>query len=146
MTKNFASIEFIAAQFAADTTPEVTIKQETAAEVKTRTPKPSDKIVADMKNLAMAMTKPKSKNPMTGDEATDVLEAMRAARELFDFVEGSGAKAHVVRAVNLVLNGKVTRTEYNELVKHFAEVVVPAAVETEQLKEVDAMEAAEAAK
>ena len=95
-----------------------------------------------MKNLAMAMTKPKSKNPISAEEAEDVHAAMIASRELFDFVEGSGAKAHVTRSVNLVLNGKVSRTEYNELVKHFAEVVVPAATETQQLKEVDAMEAA----
>ena len=138
---NQVAVNVIAAAQAAGFDTE-TLAVETKTEVKTRTAKPSDKICQDMKNLAVAMTKAKSKHPISGEEAQDVHAALVAIRELFDFIEGSGAKAHVVRAVNLVLNGKVSRTEYNELVKHFAEVVIPAAVETEQLKEVDALEAA----
>ena len=136
----FTSIEFIADQFAEVAAP--TIKAETAEVAKTRTPKSSDKICQDMKNLALAMAKPKSKHPMSGDEAADVLAAMEAIRELFGFEENTGAKSHVTRCVNLVLDGKVSRTEFNELIKHFDEVVVPAAIEAQQLKEVAAMEAA----
>ena len=134
------SIEFIADQFAEVAAP---IKTETAVVAKTRTPKSSDKICSDMKNLAVAMTKPKSKHAMSGDEAQDVLAAMEAMRELFGFEAGTGAAAHVTRCVNLVLDAKVSRTEFNNLIAHFKEVVVPAAIETQQLKEVAELEAAE---
>ena len=152
MTKTFAPIEFIAAQFNENTGTECTentgtlatetLQVETKVEAKARAPKPTDKIVADMNAIALSMAKPNSKTPIDIGDVHDVIAALEAAMEFIGFIENSGASILAGKWARLALAGKVSYTELRDGIKHMNEVVLPLATETQELREVDALEAA----